>query len=245
MWSPRKRSNQAFRSSHHLLHPPLWVMMTPVIGFTLGNNNHKNSPGTKKNESIMHNSNALSSGFRQTHIYSERQSELDCAVGTLLRCFIEFVRLFPSLRPSPFLYLLYPSHRHTHRHTNKLKMMGFSLHPWGRVDPCTRLNLTLTTSSDRGRKYHGWERGGWWELNGAIRVKRGVQWLVWSDRLIRPFLREALFSYLLQNIRRPNSTLTLTSIDYIANTHTSKVEPYQSCYMELTKSKEDKTDTCV
>lgn len=109
---------------------------------------------------------------------------------------------------------------HTHRHTNKLKMMGFSLHPRGRVDPCTRLNLTLTTSSDRGRKYHGWERGGGWELNGAIRVKRGVQWLVWSDRLIRPFLREALFSYLLQNIRRPNSTLTLTSIDYIANTHT-------------------------
>lgn len=67
----------------------------------------------------MHNSNALSSGFRQTHIYSERRSELDCAVGTLLRCFIEFVRLFPSLWPSPFLYLLYPSHRLAHTQTHK------------------------------------------------------------------------------------------------------------------------------
>lgn len=50
---------------------------------------------------------------RQTHIYSERRSEAEGAAEALQRCFIEFVRLFPSLRPNPFLYLFYPSHTHT------------------------------------------------------------------------------------------------------------------------------------
>ncbi len=122
-------TNQSSRSPNHPLHPPLWVMVTPVIGFTLWNNGTEEQ--SRKNETIIHNGNVLCSGFRQTHIYSERRTEAEGAAGTLQRCFIEFVRLFPSLRPNPFLYLFYPSHTHT----NKLKMMGFSLHPRARSTP--------------------------------------------------------------------------------------------------------------
>ena len=104
-------------------------MVTPVIGFTLRNNGTEERSG--KNETIIHSGNAVRGGFGQTHIYSERRSEAEGAADALQRCFIEFVRLFPSLRLNPFLYLFYPSHTHT----NKLKMMGFSLHPGARPTP--------------------------------------------------------------------------------------------------------------
>lgn len=111
----------------------------------------------QKNETIIHDGYSPCGTFRQTHIYSEKQSEGEYAGAVLQKCFIEFVRLLPSQWANPFLYLLYPSHTHTNTHKQP-QNDGFLPAPGGSLDLCTRLNLTLMTNSDRGRKYSG--RGG-------------------------------------------------------------------------------------
>jgi len=73
-------------------------------------------------------------------------------------------------------------------------------------------------------------------------VRRGFELLVWSDRLIRSVLHEALFSYLLLSIRRPNSSLSGPAwITEDKNTHRQTSLPL---HQELTKAGKDKTDTC-
>lgn len=111
---------------------------------------------------------------------------------------------------APILSSVCSIHLSTHTHTHKQTQNdGLLPAPQGSLDPCTRLNLTLMTDSDRGRKYRGW---GWGRCRGEGEGEgaEGGRWgeggvgYVWSDRLIMVFLRKALFSYLLRT-RRPHN----------------------------------------
>lgn len=131
-----KTTNQSPRSLHHLACLGPWLMVTPVIRFSLWNNRKL----SRKNETIIYNGNA--------QIFRGRR-------WVPLWCFIEFSSLFPfsyptSLTLSGLSITHTVTYMHAHAHQS-VKKYGFLHTPQGSVDPCARLNLTLVTAPDRGK----------------------------------------------------------------------------------------------